>query len=599
MHKITKDIKRFAVAGVIAGATTAVIAATALLGNAAPGRIGPAEAGPSANSTTAPERQVGTTTATAEFTPAGPGASCSVPRALVSRNDIDLTRVNQGVVKINDAMFYFTRDGWVGRTDNHPPTSQMFHTSAWVTALLKNNPGKAVDLLLEQYRARLDTGVSTAKIRVSHGWSESQVTKRMWTVLCVLKATRDERLLPVLERLANANMDQERYYGPPLRHAHNHGVFANEVLYAAGTYLGNDRWRTVAKDRLLDMLPDFFERCGMAYEQSSTYHALNVRLWERQLRNFDNIDPDSELRAPRAALAALARPDGQVEPIGDGEWGKWDLEKLIDVGATPGGNKWCAETGWSANHLNIGSDDISHVVLRFGPSKALHGDDDATSVTWWTGSRSGDGVAVLSERGMYSKHQNARYDFVNSDAAHSVLSRVGAPFTGDAAGRRLKNPKMATAQVKVAPDSGAYTRTLSYSATAPVLAVSDRVTGSTKGRGFTQYWQLAPKWVPSQKHTAVTKDGRTLDVLCFVNGKRQPVKLDRVESFPEGGKAERAYTATCSAPAAENARFDTVLLVDADRLKIRAKGSVSDIRVTSDLGSYRTTKSGKWRNLGN
>lgn len=81
------------------------------------------------------------------------------------------------------------------------------------------------------------------------GWKEANVTKRLTTAPCLYSIAADvdrNRLLPVIEKLVAANMDSDRYYGPPSNTPHNHGVFADEILYKAGVALDRSDWITFA-----------------------------------------------------------------------------------------------------------------------------------------------------------------------------------------------------------------------------------------------------------------------------------------------------------------------------------------------------------------
>ena len=531
------------------------------------------------------------------FVPSGPGGSCSSLRVTMSRTPHDISRVGQGVVTLSGYDINFRSSRWALEVPTNALVMQNFHSAVWLHPILKTDPGLAVSLLLEQARMRPDVPGLSSREFARNGWVESHVTKRMWTVMCVLDVTRDARLVPVLESLVNANLDPNRYYGPPLRAAHNHGVFANEALRAAGIYLGRPEWVETAAERLEILARLAFEPCGMTIEQSATYHLLNVRIWQRNLARLPSLDSDEILQKPRRALAALARPDGLVETIGDGYWGAFDRSSLTQLGVSPGGSVWCPTTGWWAQHRPIDGG-VSHVVARFGPRTALHGHNDRTSITWWVGTSSGDGVAVLSERGMYSKERDARDAFVQSDAAHTVLSRIDAPFTAATTGMRLRNPGMSTAQFTTTQPDGVYRRVLSYSGRHPVLGVSDTVTASRAGSGFRQYWQLAPSWVPDTQHTARTADGRTLDVLCFVDGRRQRVTLTRVWSFPGVGKEEPAYTASCATSARTSVRVDTLLVLDSPVGVVPPSsptpGRSPLPRVVTRYGTFSVTAAGLW-----
>jgi Heparinase II/III N-terminus len=71
-----------------------------------------------------------------------------------------------------------------------------------------------------------------------------------------------------------------RYYGPPYRPVHNHGLMANVRVLRAGVLRNVASWRTKAMDRMSAEAPLAWSSRGVSWEQSSIYHKVNIDLWD-------------------------------------------------------------------------------------------------------------------------------------------------------------------------------------------------------------------------------------------------------------------------------------------------------------------------------
>ena len=522
-------------------------------------------------------------------TPANPEALCTAAQRIRKAHTVDTSRVHShGVVRLSGRDFAFRDDAWRGYTPTDPTISQFFHSGAWIVPLYADDSALALEVFLDQAAASPDPGGSASRPDLLRGgWAEYHVTLRTWTALCLYAQSSDLRLLPSLESLIAANLDEARYYGPPRRPPHNHGVFANEALRAAGLLLGRSDLVDRARVRLDAMFARVFDPCGMVREQSSFYQALNIRLWSRNVGDNPGTAQGVVLDAARRALSALVRPDGVLEPIGDGVAGAWSPEDLAALGVHPGGSVFCPATGWAAAHRVTPEGGLQHHVVRFGPSPRMHGHADHGAATWWVSAEGeGDGVPVLVDRGLYDNSMDSRRTWADSPLAHSVLRLIGEAFTGSTRGETLASPGTDAYRLTTATARGKATRVLSFDSGSPVMgAVDDFVVASGGAVRPVQSWHLGPAWVISGAHTAVTRDGaHTLDVFCRVDDALIDPVIARVEHFAGYRTSVDALEVRCRAARGRSVRIETVLAVDATT----PRAGVRDGRlsVTTDRGTH-------------
>ncbi|MFM9135779.1 MAG: heparinase II/III family protein [bacterium] len=437
---------------------------------------------------------------------------------------------------------------WRGENRTHPTWNTVLHSSAWLIPDDSTGVPDAVDAMVEQSRVNPDSG--RAPDMGVRGWTEAHVTKRLTTALCLYEwadtGTR-QRLVPVIEALARANMDPRRYAGPPRRGPHNHGLMADRVLIDAARDLGRPGWEEVALQRISLQLRDTFDPCGMVFEQSSTYLLLHIRLWTGILRWLEepqlSIAEDALKRARRMA-DALTRPDGGFEIVGDG-----------GARARPSGGegplRWCPQTGWFANTWRA-SGLTQHTVVRFGPGTRGHGHADHGAMTWWVGHRD-DSVVVLTDRGLFGKSRDARLDYARSAEAHSTLQGIVGPakvMVGELrdGGRRVlltgQGGAVGGPTARLDPPEGdrdRWLRQVRYDDAGAVLSVTDRIEGG-EPRKVRQRFALDPAWRESGPGTFTAPGGWRLTIECSAG---RPAVRD-VPHFPDTGVVERALSADCT-----------------------------------------------------
>jgi hypothetical protein len=301
----------------------------------------------------------------------------------------------------------------------------------------------------------------------------------------------DPVLRALLDETIAVNLDGRRYYGLPLRPPHNHGLMANLALIATGRILGRPTLVSAAESRLLtDVRAVIDPSCGMVFEQSSGYQGLNARLWTKAADTLAAAGRAASAATIRAAAQAMATagdllvaPDGFRPAIGDGN----PVGGFL-LTARPQTRMLCRTAGWAAARTSWTAT-ASHYVLRFGPRRELHGQDDHGSMTWTSA-----GVAVLTDPGSGTDLVPAYHPYQVSNAAHSVLGVRGVEFSG--ATTLLRAVLAPDHDVYVLRDAaGGVTRTRSVrtDSSLPLLMVLDRA-NATVGRVFTQRWHFAQRW---------------------------------------------------------------------------------------------------------
>lgn len=446
-----------------------------------------------------------------------------------SMREPDVSRVATDRVVVYDGVTVrLDRKGWKTEHPRDPSWVLWFQSLNWLVPLALTDPETAIAVFEERDRFLPDPGATSGREeRKGIGWSQGQFRTRLLTATCLYTLTRDDRMIPIAARLAKANADPKRYPGPPRRKVHNHATMSNLALVQAGRTFGRDDWVDIAKSRFALSLPYVFSSCGMAWEQSSAYQQHNVSLWSRAARIM-HVD----LARPERALGALVRPDGVLEAIGNGQ---------RRLGEIPNGAPlWCSQAGWAAGTL----DDSTHFTLRFGPKVAYHGHRDRGSMTWFA-----LGTAVLSDRGLYDKTRDARYDFAHSMAAHSVFEPVGSPkYNPDTSGTRVNDRAF---DLRDAADGIERSREVRIGPTR--LVVRDRGIGAKE---WIQHWQLAPGWEPTQTGAVNEAAGLTLTIDC---PRLKPVRVEAVIAWRT---AVKAWDLQCHVDADRTgARLTTTLTV--------------------------------------
>ena len=401
----------------------------------------------------------------------------------------------------------------------NPSLTIAFHSSWWLIPASTIDMPAAVSLFLRQADARPDPGSAASKEHLLRtGWTESAVTLRMLTGMCLYKAssTADRaRLLPALEALIGANTDPARYYGPPMNRAHNHGLMADRALLDMSDMLDRPALARIAVQRLTLQAEQLYDSCGMTREQASSYQYVHARLWPQFPKRIDNASARKRFEALSSKLARAASritfPDGIAPVIGDGQ------QKVVGVSAsvTADVDLWCPETGWFSWRRT--SDGVGQqVIARFGPGTTFHGHSDKGSVVWWVGSGP-QGHQVLTDRGLPGKDRDAAYRQAVGPRAHSVLLWPGGSDSLSVAQRTASGLRMTVGRN---PRQGQWERSVEMSAGRPVLRIEDVVTGPSSRRPATTNLPLDPRWVPTRTPGIFRSSdtGSTLSITCRTAG---------------------------------------------------------------------------------
>jgi hypothetical protein len=439
----------------------------------------------------------------------GVPASADVPRlcadevSSAQRFGADVSGLARGLLRLDGRDLRIGTDSSDWRLDDRADATftSRFHSMVWLVPGLDSGTD-VVELLLARDRALPDPGgwASLDEQRAT-GWTQSVVTLRMGVVTCLYESTGDVRLIPVMEDLAAAALDPLRYRGRPLNRIHNHGTMSNIALVQSATVFDRPEWREAALARFEADSAAVFSSCGLSVEQSSSYHLLNVKLWNRSLDRVAGevpfpVDMGRAVQRAEQAIWRITRPDGVLEAIGDGN------EQVVtasDVGlddttATSLDTRlFCSGRGWAANR-GTWDDTATHYTLRFGERPRFHGHEDRGATTWFT-----QGVPVFSDRGLFDKAKGQRRTWAQSAAAHSTFEPQGFRWPDRVKAWLVSTDASTDSYVVTAKSRGV---TMERRLTIPltvddsglsILRVEDSGR-STFDQQWFQRWQLAPGW---------------------------------------------------------------------------------------------------------
>jgi hypothetical protein len=239
------------------------------------------------------------------------------------------------------------------------------------------------------------------------GWDEGVNLRRQQALNCLWRVTGgDTRLLPAIEATAKANMDMTRYYGPPYRPVHNHGMMANLALLETGTLHSRSEWVNRAVSRMVNDSSAVWTPRGLSTEQSAMYGMLNVKIW-RRAADLLEVQPQAAVRAAAArikvdlngrvstASAWITDVHGHLVAYGDGntQAGVIAPQRASsfrdDVGGVAAG-RW----SWT-------DPSTTYYLLRYGAPRRAHGHQDRGALVWST-----LGTDVLVDPGTFHNDPN-------------------------------------------------------------------------------------------------------------------------------------------------------------------------------------------------
>ena len=356
---------------------------------------------------------------------------------------------------------------------------------------------RLVDQAVAFHREHPDRG------RNGEGWDEGTAMRRLQTLNCLYALSRSPRLPPAIA-MDVAVQFGPRYYGPPHHGVHNHGTLANLAVLRAGELLDEPTWRSAAVTRLASEARSAWTPTGTTKEQSTTYHAINVRLWERAADAVAAASTDpGPARAirrltarARTVLEWMTEPDGRTVVIGDSQTepgprrpDRTDRTLRDD------------EAGLAVGRWSWRDPSTSYYTLRYGPPRWGHGQQDRGGVTWST-----LGARVLVNPGRFSYDISPLRTYQAGPWSHNVAVPDGATLdprahvrvTGSRLGAARHHWALADRLFGVRHTRGVVVNERAHS-----LTVTDRYAPSTR---FHQMWHLAPGWTLSNR----APDGRAL-----------------------------------------------------------------------------------------
>ncbi|WP_433717995.1 heparinase II/III domain-containing protein [Actinoplanes sp. CA-051413] len=322
------------------------------------------------------------------------GADCGAPAD-------ELTRGSRLVVTIPGAPSFTVGDipatSWARPPSTDPSWRLKFQSLLWMKPLARraglDGNKRALRALVAQtvafHRQNPDPGSD------ADGWDEGTALRRLETENCLYAISRSPSLIPGMEADAGVLLG-DRYYGPPYRRVHNHGLFANLRLIQAAALLDRPDWRATATRRMISEVPYAFSAEGVTNEQSSMYQGINANLWRQAERRLTGPAADLVRSAGDDAYRAfgwMTEPDGNIVQIGDSYEGGGRPISVPGI-RTLRDDK----AGWIIGRWSWTDPMTSYYTVRYGPARSAHGHhDQAGGVTWTT-----RGVRVLVGPGIYT-----------------------------------------------------------------------------------------------------------------------------------------------------------------------------------------------------
>lgn len=441
--------------------------------------------------------------------------------------------------------------GWWTAPPVSDPSWQMhFRGLMWMPALAQraydDQQQQSLDALVQQVvtfeQQDPDPGTSAA------GWDEGTSLRRLQALTCVYALTQDQRLVPSM-RSAAAVLLGPRYYGPPYRPVHNHGLMANLFLVQAADALGVPSWKSQALARLAHEAPLAFSPSGVTWEQSSEYQQALISMWSNA-RDVLEASPGTEgtvamlttsLQRARTALSWMTEPDGDLVQIGDSD----------QVPGLPGSPTWRPgafrdpSAGWVMGRWSWSDPKTTYYTVRFGPARRAHGHQDRGGVTFTT-----SGVRVLVGAGRFDYDARSPWNAYQLSAAAqntavSTTGRLNTRATVSLASSKVQS----RAHAWLLRDSlygRAHSRDVNVNAATRTMRVTDTFAGSA---AFLQNWTLDPAWrLKRSSATSLTfthPSGRTLTVSTTGRVSALPHGLTRPIAgwhFPTFRSRQQAYT---------------------------------------------------------
>jgi hypothetical protein len=353
----------------------------------------------------------------------------------------------------------------------------------------KDKQSKSLDALVQQVTAFHRQNPDPKNN--NYGWDEGTALRRLETENCLYTLTQSAALIPGMTADVGV-LTGNRYYGPPYRPVHNHGMMANLQMIRAGQILDRPAWVQTAINRIVAEAPLAFSKNGVSYEQSSMYQLGNATLWEQAAVELEATPGYAAAAAKIRKTVSdayrvynfMTEPDGKIVQIGDSD-------EIPGRPADLGANRAIRDdqSGWVIGRWGWTDPDVPYYTVRYGPIRRAHGHDDrAGGVTW-----SIKGTRVLVGPGRYSYDTNDPYSRYQTrpDAQNVAIPAGGTVKGGTSTVTTTFNPTSHIIQVRDTVYGPAHTRGVTVNSDLPRMVVSDKFTGVAKWR---QQWHLDPDW---------------------------------------------------------------------------------------------------------
>lgn len=233
------------------------------------------------------------------------------------------------------------------------------------------------------------------------------------------------------------------YLSDPARFsgAWNHGVDEVLALVWVAMALDDDDCRQTGVRRAREIAAELVDAEGVTNEQAVGYQEYSFSILFRLSKALDVVGaPQAELQAPLSRMGRLmlhaVQPDGRWTPLGDTNGRPTtdpltlaDREALrfvatggakgtrpVEEGAVFSRGFAFARSGWGdADSF----DEQSHLSVRFGEGRRLHGHRDHTALTYF------DHRPLLVEAGFSGYEDPARRAYERSEQAHNQVLMTG------------------------------------------------------------------------------------------------------------------------------------------------------------------------------
>jgi hypothetical protein len=349
-----------------------------------------------------------------------------------------------------------------------------------------------VTAYVNAYRRNPDPGSSTPQrlaLAGATGWDEATNAGREKVLNCLIQIDPGPAVSWLLDASIVANLDMNRYYGPPKHRTHNHGMMANLALIESARILRRPSLIDVAERRILVDATLVMDPCGMVFEQSAPYQKHNAVIWAQAAAKLDQVGRPltaARLRGTARKMAdafdQLIAPDGRLPAIGDGN------DTMASPLRSPTTTRMlCRSAGWAVARGGW-TPSTTWSVIRFGPPRIQHGHNDHGSIVWYRGRH------VLVDPGFYYEPNSAYGRWYKTNAAHNVLAASGLESSGGTA--LVRSSQGTTVDTYTLRDVTPYltrTRSIRVDRGLPLLVVLDRAS-SGRPRTFSQLWHFDPAW---------------------------------------------------------------------------------------------------------